>query len=119
MVIQVRYKDAAASPAMRRHAYGVMVFFLMPGMMSLFSIVDDAGTWWRVVFGITGAMGLLEIVLYYSAAGGTMTAPAKALRVVGVLDYVAILVVCADPKLPLSSTLGSRACSSKRYSPAC
>jgi len=75
-------------------------------MMSLFSIVDDAGTWWRVVFGITGAMGLLEIVLYYSAAGGTMTAPAKALRVVGVLDYVAILVVCADPKLPLKLNLG-------------
>ena len=51
VVIQVRYKDAAATPALRRHAYGVLVFFLMPGMMSLFSIVDDAGTWWRVVFG--------------------------------------------------------------------
>ena len=106
VVIQVRYKDANATPAMRRHAYGVLVFFLMPGMMSLFSIVDDAGTWWRVVFGITGGMGLLEIVLFYSAAGATMTAPAKALRVVGVLDYVAILIVCADPKLPLKLNLG-------------
>jgi hypothetical protein len=106
VVVQVRYKDAKASPQARRHAYGVLLFFLMPGMMSLFSIVDDAGTWWRVVFALTAGLGLLEIVLFMTSAGPNTTSAAKALRVVGFADYVAILLVCLNPKLPNELNLG-------------
>jgi hypothetical protein len=41
-----------------------------------------------------------------TSAGPNVTPAAKALRVVGFVDYVAILIVCLDPTLPLQLNLG-------------
>lgn len=99
IVIQARFADGKGTAHARRHAYEVMLFFLLPGVMSLFSIVDGSGAWWRLVFSITGLLGLVEIILYWTSARGGMTVSGRALRLVGFVIYVVILVVALYPEL--------------------
>jgi hypothetical protein len=97
IVIQARFADGRGTTHARRHAYGVMLFFLLPGVMSLFSIVDDSTQWWRLVFGISGLLGLIEIVLHWASARERMTASGRALRLVGFIIYVMVFVVALYP----------------------
>lgn len=76
-----------------------MLFFLLPLVMSLFSIVDDSGAWWRFVFAITGLLGLTEIVMHRASAQGRMTGSGRVLRLVGFIVYVMIFVVALYPNL--------------------
>ena len=96
VALELRYKDWEESPQARRHAYGVMLFFLFPGLMSLFSLIDDASAWWRLVFGLTALLGMGEIGLYYSAPRNQMRS-ADILRVIGLIDYALVLIVAFRP----------------------
>jgi hypothetical protein len=97
VVVQLKYQGGTGDPRRRRHAYGVALFFLVPGIISLVSTVNTGlGALWRLAFGIAAGVGLLEIVLNL-ASEGARTRAASLLRVVGAILYVLIIVVAAAP----------------------
>ena len=105
VALELHQKDWEVSPHARRHAYGVMLFFLLPGLMSLFSIIDESGTWWRVVFGATAIAGAGEIALYYVAPHDNLRL-ADTLRVAGAIVYVLIFLVALRPLIARDLGLG-------------
>jgi hypothetical protein len=99
VVLQMKFREGAGEARRRRHAYGVALFFLLPGAMSLLSSVNsDHSALWRVAFGITALGGMLEVALYF-ASGGRRTLGPALLRVAGVVLYVAIALVALRPAL--------------------
>lgn len=107
VVVQLRITQGEASPQQRRHIYSVLMFFLLPGLMSLYAVVDDSSTWWRLVFGITALVGMVEIALYYQAVQGAVTGPQAALRLAGFVDYVLVAFVSIRPAIARDLGLGT------------
>jgi hypothetical protein len=110
VVVQLKYSAGAGGARRRRHAYGVALFFLIPGVMSLLSAINsDIGLLWRLAFGISGAVGLIEVLLYL-ASEGARTRAGTLLRLLGVVVYALIILVAAWPGLTtrLDFTLTAR-----------
>lgn len=106
IVIQLKYQGGEGDRRRRRHAYGVTLFFLIPGVMALLSAVDtEVGTLWRLAFGVAGAVGILEIILYLTSKG-IPTRAGRALRLVGLVLYVLIVVFAIHPGLSADLDLG-------------
>jgi hypothetical protein len=107
VVTQLKYTEGAGGRAQRRHAYGVMMYFLLPGVMTLISAVnsDHLSLLWRIAFGVAAALGLLEIALYWLTPG-VKTAAAAALRWCALVIYVLILAFAIHPKLPVQVGIG-------------
>jgi hypothetical protein len=99
VVVQLKYKDGSGDPRRRRHGYAVLLYFLLPGVMTMISSVNtDLGTFWRLAFGISGVLGLIEVGLY--AAGFQIRSPgATALRACAAVLYLLIILVAASPPL--------------------
>lgn len=99
VVVQLKYKEGAGDPQRRRHVYGVTLFFLIPAVMAMLSSINtEMKMLWRVTFGITGALGLVEIVLYF-ATDGIRTKSASVLRMLAILVYIPIVLVALSPSL--------------------
>jgi hypothetical protein len=97
VVIQLKYSGGAGGARRRRHAYAVALFFLIPGVMSLLSAINsDITLLWRLAFAISGAVGLIEILLYL-ASEGRRTGAGTLLRLGSVIIYVLIILVAAWP----------------------
>ena len=110
VVIQVRYAAGTGIQRRRRHAYGVALFFLIPGVMALLSAVNsEVGLLWRLAFGVTGAIGIVEVVLYLTSEGAK-TRAGTSLRLAGLAVYVLIVLFAAYPGLAddLGGTLDAR-----------
>jgi hypothetical protein len=61
VVAQFKYAEWSATPAGRRLMYDVSLFFLLPGTMSLASLVsDDEPGVWRIAFGLLALAGAGE-----------------------------------------------------------
>ena len=113
VVIQLRYKDGRGTPGDRRHAYGVLLFFLSPGIMGLLAVVDPTSpAIWRTVFAVVAALGLIEIALYFTS-GSPRTGVTDALRAVGLLDYVLIGLVALAPTI--AGSVGLRAVEAEAF----
>ncbi|HEY0069522.1 MAG TPA: hypothetical protein VGE04_06090 [Chloroflexia bacterium] len=66
-VVQFRYDDWAGHPARRPLAHVVSLLFLLPGVMSLLSMLSgDAPYLWQLSFGVAGVLGLVATVLIVS-----------------------------------------------------
>jgi hypothetical protein len=78
----------------RRRAYGVALHFLLPGLMSLLSLIDPASTTlWRISFAMVAADGVLALAL---VRGPAPTGLGAAAYVAAVVLYPLIAVVrCA------------------------
>ncbi len=99
IVLQLKYTAGAGERRRRRHAYGVTLFFLIPGVMALLSSVDTAvGELWRLAFGVAGAIGIVEAALYLASEGGR-TRAGTAVRVAGLAVYVLIVLFAIHPGL--------------------
>lgn len=108
LVAQVKYEEWRGDPARRRHAYGISLYFLLPGMMALAASVNsDVNLLWRVAFGITGVLGTMEVLLYLRS-GPLRTAPQLALRLVGSIVYLSIVVLAIKPTLAMGTGLKPR-----------
>jgi hypothetical protein len=109
VVAQSRYQRGGGSARQRRHATGIALFFLLPGIMCLIASVNsDLSALWRVAFGACAAIGLVEVALYF-ATDGARTAAARALRACGFALYALIAAVAIDPSLAAESGVGLRA----------
>ena len=64
VVVAERRREWAALPYRRRQAYTVSLYFTLTGIMSLVSLISTAHpALWRLAFGISAALGAVEIVL--------------------------------------------------------
>jgi hypothetical protein len=105
VVIQLKYRGRR-DPTRLRHAYGVMLFFLLPGVMALLSgINSQLSLLWRLAFGFIGALGIAEVLLFALSAG-VKTRGATALRWCGFVLYVLIVAFAIRPNLAMSLGLG-------------
>ncbi len=99
VVVQLKFKAGSGDPVRRRHAYGIATFFLLPGEMSKVSSVNsDQAALWRVAFGVTALLGVLEVVLYLRTGGERATGP-LAVRLAGLVLYVVIALFALRPEL--------------------
>ena len=70
VLLQLRHDDWFANPAYRRSAYDVSLYFLLPGMMSLLSLLAvQQPDIWRVSFVVFGSIGIVESVLVMTRRG--------------------------------------------------
>jgi hypothetical protein len=104
VVVQLKYKDGTGDPRRRRHGYAVLLYFLLPGVMTMISSVNsDLTTLWRLAFGFTGVLGLVEVLLY--ATGFQIRSRgADALHVCATALYVMIVVVAMSPTVAVGLT---------------
>jgi hypothetical protein len=108
VVAQSRYQRGGGAAHQRRHATGIALFFLLPGVMCLIASVDsELSALWRVAFGACAAIGLVEAGLYL-ATDGARTVSARALRLCGLGLYAVIAAVAIDPTLAVRSGVGLR-----------
>jgi len=106
VVVVSRYARGDGAPLQRRHAYGIALFFLLPGIMSLVASVNsDLSALWRVAFGACAAIGIAEVALYL-ATGGARTAIGLGLRGCGLTLYGLIALVAIRPTLVADAGLG-------------
>jgi hypothetical protein len=99
VVAQLKYREGSGDRARRRHVYGVTLFLLIPGVMSVTSLVNpELALLWRIAFGISGGIGLAESALYL-ASPGVRTHGSAALRLGAALLCGLILLVAIAPGL--------------------
>lgn len=61
VVVAERRSEWRQRSSRRRQAYTVSMYFMLPGIMSLGSLVSSGQTTvWRLTFGLAGAIGVLE-----------------------------------------------------------
>ena len=62
--MQFKFDAWADDPRRRRTARHVSLYFLLPGVMSLFAILSSRLTaLWRIGFGVSAVLGLVEALL--------------------------------------------------------
>jgi hypothetical protein len=64
VAVQVRLSVWEKDPERRRRSYGVALYFALPGLMSMFALIDvQTPVFWRVSFGIVAVSGVVIMVL--------------------------------------------------------
>ena len=87
-VVADRRRQWFLDPHHRRMAYVVSLHFMLPGTMSVLSLVDSGTFFWRLVFALSGAAGIVGAFMVSSAVSTEFGAR----RLAGVLLWVAIPV---------------------------
>jgi hypothetical protein len=89
VLLQIRHDEWFADTAYRRSAYDVSLYFLLPGMMSLGSLLAVEEPWiWRANFAFFGALGFVWSVLLVARRG-----PLRSARLmVRVSDLLSVLL---------------------------
>jgi hypothetical protein len=106
VVLELKSESLWSDPRRRRHAYGIALFFLLPGVMGMLSAINsELEALWRLAFGVSAALGVLEIVLYLRS-GHVYTRGALVLRACGVVLYVLIAAFAIRPELASDLGLG-------------
>ncbi len=60
IAVQLRINEWQNDPERKRRAYGVALFFVLPGLMSVFSLIDEyTSTFWQVSFATVAFGGAL------------------------------------------------------------
>ncbi len=64
VAVQVRLPVWEKDPERRRRSYGVALHFALPGLMSMFALIDvQTPVFWRVSFGIVAVSGVVIMAL--------------------------------------------------------
>ncbi|MBA2701307.1 MAG: hypothetical protein H0U58_06370 [Chloroflexi bacterium] len=100
VVVQSR-EEWRERPARRRMAYAVSLHFLLPGVMSVLSLVaPDVGLLWRVSFSFAGALGVVGAILVLRTVREEYDAPAMArlIESVAIPVYGLVAIVALVPE---------------------
>ena len=69
VVMQIKYEDWMRDPLHRRASYDISLYFLLPGMMSVVSLLAiEVTTIWRIGFAIAGLLGAAESAVSIATA---------------------------------------------------
>lgn len=100
VVVQFRHDTMLATPAGRRRAYQVSLYFLLPGLMSLASLASERLTFlWQVGFGAAGLIGVIVTATGMRSTDSPRTRWADA---AALILYGLITVMAVAPTLPAS-----------------
>jgi hypothetical protein len=95
IVVQTRHSEWRASSVHRRRAYGVSLYFALPGLMGLLSLVDPASSdMWRVSFGLVALGG---VVVLFVVRGPAPTQLGLAAYVAAMVLYGLVAIVAIAP----------------------
>ena len=71
VVVQYRHDELTADAGLRRFAFVVSLYFILPGLMSLGALLTgDLPLIWRLTFATAGTVGMVAVVLGASALSG-------------------------------------------------
>ena len=93
VVVQTRHAEWRGSPLHRRRAYGVAMYFSLPGLMSLLARVNPASSaLWRTSFAIAAIGGVVVLIAVPGPVPGKLglTAYILAIALYGLIGIVAI-----------------------------
>jgi hypothetical protein len=111
VLLQIRYEAWFGDVAYRRAVYDISLYFLLPGMMALGSLLAvQQPTIWRGVFAALGAVGVVESALVVAGmrvlrAHGALVAFADWASLV---IYALVVLVALWTRLPEQAGLGLR-----------
>jgi hypothetical protein len=111
VLLQIRYDAWFSDVAYRRAVYDISLYFLLPGMMALGSLLAvQEPTIWRAVFAVLGAVGVVESALVFAGmrvlrAYGALVAFADWASLV---VYALVVLVALWTRLPQQLGLGLR-----------
>jgi hypothetical protein len=89
VLLQIRHDEWIADAPYRQRVYDVSFYFLLPGMMSLASLLAIEQTWvWRASFAVFGLAGAVESALVI-ARGRTVGQPRP---FVWAADWLSLLI---------------------------
>ncbi|MEA2684917.1 MAG: hypothetical protein QOE93_112 [Actinomycetota bacterium] len=112
-IVAFKHDEWMADPLLKRMSHYVSLHFLLPGTMSLVSLLAvENSVLWRSGFGIGGVFGAVAAVMsFQSARSGSGAAPARSVLWVGMVAvYVCIAAVAAGGgELTDALGLGERA----------
>lgn len=64
VVVQFRHDELTVDPARRRLSFVVSLHFILPGIVSLASLLaGDTSILWRMAFGLAGATGFVAVLI--------------------------------------------------------
>jgi hypothetical protein len=100
VVIQLNQESWLRDRDLRRMAGRTSLYFLLPGTMSILSLLDpDGPIFWRAVFLSGAAVGLVEALLALRSARGRASGQPAALLIASFAIYAAVAVVALSPAL--------------------
>ena len=104
VVVQFRHAELTASVAARRFMFLVSLHFIVPGLVSLASLLAT-GPMWRIAFGLAGLTGILAAIAGTRAAGSTspLLAGLRAKAMLGIPVYALVTVVAVAPEIVRTS----------------
>jgi hypothetical protein len=103
VLLQIRHDEWINDAPYRRSVYDVSLYFLLPGMMSLASLLAVEDTWvWRASFVVFGTIGAVESVLLMARRGTLRGARplVRAADLLSVLLYGLVALVAIWEELP-------------------
>ncbi len=112
VVVQFKHDQWMVDPAKRRMAHDLSLYFILPGMMSLVSLLaGEVKILWRIGFGAAAILGAFETVaiLLSNRGGASLLTPSQIGRWAVVALYVLIAVFAIDPSLAQTLGLGLKA----------
>ncbi|HZQ09811.1 MAG TPA: hypothetical protein VFD70_24755 [Anaerolineae bacterium] len=106
VVLQFKYAEFMRDDQHRRTAYSISLYFVLPGAMSLLSLLStDVTILWRIAFMIAGALGALEtLTMVVAGSEPPGTRATRLSRWLVLLIYFLIIVLAFSPDIP--QTLG-------------
>jgi len=66
VVVQFKYQDFMRDRRRRLQAYDTSLYFVLPGIMSLISLLSSSGLLWRITFTLASVLGAVEAVFLLS-----------------------------------------------------
>lgn len=101
VVVQFKYTELMRDATRRRTAYNISLYFILPGAMSLLSLLAAEVTiLWRIAFAAAGAIGVFEaLVMLRNKDAGSM---GRIARGATLALYVLIVIFALAPEIPRS-----------------
>jgi hypothetical protein len=101
VVVEFRHDEMTADPVGRRLAFVVSLQFILPGLMSLISLLTgEQPLVWRITFGTAGALGMLASVMGARSGPEANIAPSiRRLLWLGLPLYAIVTMVAIRPDL--------------------
>jgi len=103
VLLQIRHDEWFTDPPYRRSVYDVSLYFLLPGMMGLASLLAVEQSWiWRASFALFGGIGAVESILLIARRGPLPAAGplVRAADLISLLLYGLVLLVAIWEDLP-------------------
>ena len=101
VVVQFKYDAWLTDPARRRMAYDISLYFLLPGIMSLASLLATRELYlWRIGFGAAAVLGIVETAMLLPALNSSKDRFGLISSVITLVIYALVLVVAFAPTLP-------------------